>query len=135
MDSFFCPKSFAIHSLIRTFAAVKTEMKRHIASWILLAVFVPMVILSSLHAHESLEISQNNCKECVAHHCHGHFVELTTTMHACVLCQFQTFSFVAAAIFAVVLFNKVTKTLLAQHLCNVHMDVCGIPTLRAPPVF
>jgi len=120
-------------SLIRTFAGVK--MKRHISAWVLLAVFVPMVLLSSFHTHGLESIAQDDCKECVAHHCHGHFVELTTTLHACVLCQFQTFSFVAAAVFAVVYINKVSKNIIAQRQGYVHLDVCGIPLLRAPPFF
>ena len=124
-------KLLVFFSLIRTFAGVKT--KRHIAAWVLLAVFVPMVVLSSLHAHTQEQVAQEDCKECVAHHCHGHFVELTTTMHACVLCQFQTFSFVAAALFAVVLFHRFTQKFIAQRQGYVLLDVCGIPLLRAPP--
>jgi hypothetical protein len=103
------------------------------ASWLLLAVFVPMVLLSSLHTHERAKTAENSCKECIAHHCHGHIVEMTTTMHACVFCQFQTFSFVAAAVFAVVLYNKANKHPIAQRQIRMHLDVCGIPTLRAPP--
>ena len=120
-------------SIYTIFAAVK--MKRYISAWVLLAVFVPMVLLSSLHTHDLESVAQDDCKECVAHHCHGHFVELTTTLHACVLCQFQTFSFVAAAVFAVVLFHQLTKELIAQRQRDVHLDVCGIPLLRAPPFF
>ena len=120
-------------SIYTIFAAVK--MKRYISAWVLLAVFVPMVLLSSLHTHDLESVAQDDCKECVAHHCHGHFVEMTTTLHACVLCQFQTFSFVAAAVFAVVLFHQLTKELIAQRQRDVHLDVCGIPLLRAPPFF
>ena len=120
-------------SIYTIFAAVK--MKRYSSAWVLLAVFVPMVLLSSLHTHGLESVAQDDCKECVAHHCHGHFVELTTTLHACVMCQFQTFSFVAAAVFAVVLFHQLTKELIAQRQRDVHLDVCGIPLLRAPPFF
>ena len=120
-------------SIYTIFAAVK--MKRYISAWVLLAVFVPMVLLSSFHTHGLESVAQDDCKECVAHHCHGHFVELTTTLHACVMCQFQTFSFVAAAVFAVVLFHQLTKELIAQRQRDVHLDVCGIPLLRAPPFF
>ena len=110
---------------------VKT--KRIMASWVLLAVFVPMVLLSSFHVHESNNLFDDNCNECVQHHCNGHLGELTTTIHACVICQFQTFSFVAAAIFAVVLFSNVSKNHIVRLQSEVHFDVCGIPTLRAPP--
>ena len=117
----------------RTFAAVNVKSRRHIASWMLLAVFVPMLLLSSLHIHVSANIAQDNCSECVHHQCHGHLGELTTTMHACVLCQFLTLSFMAAAVFAIVYYNKVFKFHLAQRRRDIRSDSCGIPQLRAPP--
>ena len=125
--------SLVFRSICTTFAAVNVRRKRNMASWLLLAVFVPMLLLSSLHIHNSSVLAEESCSECVQHNCHGHLGELTTTMHACVLCQFLTMSFVAAAVFAVVLYNKVCKTQMAQRQCDVHLDVCGIPTLRAPP--
>ena len=103
------------------------------ASWLLLAVFVPMLLLSSLHIHNSSALAEGSCSECVQHNCHGHLGELPTTMHACVLCQFLTMSFVSATVFGVVLYNKVYRNQMAQRQCDVHLDVCGIPTLRAPP--
>ena len=108
-------------------------MKRNMASWVLLAVFVPMVILSSVHIHDSADLFGDNCKECVQHQCHGHLGELTTTMHACVLCQFLTMSFVAAAVYAVVLYNKVCRIRVARLQSEIKLEGFGIPTLRAPP--
>ena len=95
-DSFF-GKDFARISQFSTFAAVNVKMKRHIASWIMLAVFVPMLILSSVHVHESSVLLEEDCSGCVQHHCHGHLAELPTTIHSCVLCQFVQFVYVAAA--------------------------------------
>ena len=113
--------------------AVNLKTKRLFASWLLLAVFVPMVVLSSLHVHEAETVSRDNCKECVAHHHHGHLGELTTTIHACVICQFQTFSFVSAVIFTFIVYNKVSVVSFALRQSDFSIDVCGIPTLRAPP--
>jgi len=112
---------------------MELTMKRHIASWVLLAVFVPMLLMSSLHFHEPSQIEETTCAECVQHQCHGHLTQLSDGMHQCLLCQCLTLTFVAAAICAVVLFSHVSKTLIAQHQCDIHHDVCGIPTLRAPP--
>ena len=120
-------------SLFCTFAAVNVKTKRHIASWILLAVFVPMLILSSIHVHEIAKSSDSECNECVQHRCHGHVGEQTAAVHACVLCQFLTLSFVPAAVFAVVIINKVSKIHFAHRQSDIRFDVCGIPTLRAPP--
>lgn len=112
---------------------MNVDKKRYIASWLLLAVFLPMLVLSSVHIHESGSLLEDECHECVHHHCHGHLGELTTTIHACVLCQFLTLSFITTGFLAVVLYKKVYKTHFAQQQSNIHPEVCGIPLLRAPP--
>jgi hypothetical protein len=112
---------------------MNVDRKRYIASWVLLAVFLPMLVLSSVHIHESNSFIEEECNECVQHHCHGHLGELTTTMHACVLCQFLTLSFITTGFLAVVFYKKVYKTLFAQLQSDIHLEACGIPLLRAPP--
>ena len=79
-----------------TFARMNQETRRHIASWMLLAVFVPMLLLSSVHVHETGETIETECADCVHHNCHGHLTAMATWAHDCVLCQFLTFSMLAA---------------------------------------
>ena len=131
-DSFFSIL-FADIQQFSTFAPVNVKKKRHIASWVMLAVFVPMLILSSIHVHDNTKLFEDNCSECVQHHCHGHLGELTTTIHSCVLCQFLTLSFVAAAVAMTVSLRRICKTQYAQRQCHVSLDACGIPSFRAPP--
>ncbi len=109
------------------------RIKRDIASWVLLAVFVPMLILSSLHIHQTEDLAESSCTECIYHHCVGHLVQHTNTIHNCVLCQFLTLQFLAVAIATVILFKKENKPSYAQIQSVSHFDFCGIPTLRAPP--
>ena len=116
-----------------TFAAVKQEKGRHIASWLLLAVFLPMLLLSSFHFHENHVSEQTECTECVAHHCHGHFSQLSDSMHHCVLCQFLTLTFVAGSVCAVVFLFHVSRILHARPLCGHCSDRCGIIVTRGPP--
>ena len=101
--------------------------------WMLLAVFVPMLILSSIHVHENSNVFVDECNECVQHHCHGHLVQQTVSMHDCVLCQFLSLTTLAATVVTLVLFNNVGKIRIAQRQLYVYSDACGIPTLRAPP--
>ncbi len=129
----FFGKALPESNYFRNFAAVNVKRRRHIASWVLLAVFLPMLILSSVHVHETTTSIDYECSGCVQHHCHGHLGEMTTSMHACVLCQFLTLSFVAAAVFAVVLYNKVNEIHFAQRRSNILLKACGVITLRAPP--
>ncbi|MCR4583825.1 MAG: hypothetical protein K5764_09805 [Prevotella sp.] len=107
--------------------------KRHIASWVLLAVFVPMLILSSVHVHHSASEAATACMECVQHHCHGHLGQDAPSMHNCVLCQFLSLTFVAAAFTVVVYYNKVCRTRFSQQPCRPRLQACGSPSLRAPP--
>lgn len=112
---------------------MNVDRKRYIASWVLLAVFLPMLILSSVHVHDSGSYIEEECNECVHHHCHGHVGELANTLHACVLCQFLSLSFVATGFLSVVYYKKVNRIHFAQHQSDVHFEACGIPLLRAPP--
>ena len=112
---------------------MNVDRKRYIASWVLLAVFLPMLILSSVHVHESGGLFEEECNECVHHHCHGHLGELTTTIHACVLCQFLTLSFVTTGFLIVVYYRKLNRTHFVQRHCDICTEACGIPLLRAPP--
>ena len=84
---------------LRIFAPkMKQELRRHIASWLLLAVFVPMLVLSSVHIHDEVETITTECADCVHHNCHGHIAAMTTWAHDCVLCQFLTLTMLTAAI-------------------------------------
>jgi hypothetical protein len=117
-----------------TFAAVKLDTKRHIASWLLLAVFVPMLVLSSLHVHgDSSSMAETECADCVHHSCHGHLTATASWAHDCVLCQFQLLKMLAAAVIAVTVFIHVCRKYHAQPLCGYHAACYGIIVTRGPP--
>lgn len=118
----------------RTFAAVNANKKRKIVSWMLLAVFVPMLVLSSVHVHGYSNSLVDKCNECVQHHCHGHLGQQTASLHECVLCQFLSLPMLTVAVLTLIIFNKVSKIHFVQRQSIVHFDACGIPTLRAPPI-
>ncbi len=107
--------------------------KRHIASWLLLAVFVPMLLLSSVHIHETGEIIEAECADCVHHSCHGHMTAAATWAHDCVLCQFLTLTMLTAAMMVVTLYILVCKCNLAQPLHNIRAVCCGTIDTRGPP--
>ena len=132
---FFCKlnKQKLVPSCEILHSKMNVNRKRHIASWLLLAVFVPMLILSSLHVHEQVQDNILDCKECVDHHCHGHLTQLSMSMDDCVLCQFLMLTFLAEAALVVVFYNRTFVFHFAQPQCDVHLEALGIPTLRAPP--
>ena len=108
--------------------------KRHLISWWLLAVFVPMLLLSSLHVHEeSVSVAATECTDCVHHSCQGHLMQTSLLTHDCVLCQFLTLTMLTAAVVAVTVYYHVCKEYLAQLFCGYHAACCGIIVTRGPP--
>lgn len=116
-----------------TFAVVKRISKRHISSWLLLAVYLPMLLLSSVHTH-SFEHADEFVGDCVHDHCSGHFGDRTVQFHECLLCQFLT---------TLVLTSDVVDTIIPfSHVCIINRlgslqgniaVCCGSIDTRAPP--
>ncbi|MBP5425141.1 MAG: hypothetical protein J6Y33_03595 [Prevotella sp.] len=113
------------------------KYRRLIASWWLLAIFVPMLVFSTLHVHEKtgVEVTAEECADCVHHSCHGHMSSLVQWSHECVLCQFLTLTFVATAVAGLTIINKVFVSGIDARQCHVCMAHSGIVGLRAPPAF
>ena len=102
----------------------------------LLAVFVPMLLLSSIHVHEeSAVVSTTGCVDCVHHNCHGHMTSMDQWTHDCVLCQFLTLTFVATAAICLIAINKLGCSSIDARQCHVGIAHSGIVGLRAPPAF
>ncbi|MBQ7691696.1 MAG: hypothetical protein IJT30_10980 [Muribaculaceae bacterium] len=75
---------------------MKRKDKAYWSAWVLLLVFVPMVLLSSVHFHAALNDSGAACPECLKHAVHkGHL--MTHSAHVdCPLCAFQNNVYQAA---------------------------------------
>ena len=117
-----------------TFAAVKLDNRRHIASWLLLAVFVPMLIFSCIHVHEEVSVgADTECADCVHHSCHGHLTSTASWAHDCVLCQFISLTFVAAAVAAVAVVFNVLWILYAPKQYAIYSTTRGCIVTRGPP--
>ncbi|MBR4338005.1 MAG: hypothetical protein IKP91_07200 [Bacteroidaceae bacterium] len=108
--------------------------KRQFASWVLLAVYVPILLLSSLHTHEgSLSAAEENSFTCAHHHCHGHLSMTASLEHDCVLCQFLTLKMLAAVIGACVVCRHVCSIFLSYHIRDIRSKSRGIIVTRGPP--
>ena len=114
---------------------MKETGKRYYSSWVLLAVFLPMLVLSSLHVHPARHAEADPCDECLHHLPHsGHIGTLSTCSFDCVLCQFLTLPFLIAE--AVVLGAKLFVHIAPHHIekQSVVSRERGFVFLRAPPV-
>ena len=111
-------------------------MKRqHLSSVLLLAVFLPMLLLSSFHIHPEVYLEEDFCDECVHHEPHaGHFGIQTFCSFDCVLCQFLSLPFLMApqVVFKVKRFIHIVPPcqLVQGVVAGVRDAVFG----RAPPV-
>ena len=66
------------------------------SAWVLLLVFVPMVLLSSVHVHAELDGDAGVCSECLAHSVHkGHLTTLNAHVD-CPLCALENNVYQAA---------------------------------------
>ena len=115
---------------------MNTKTKRRLYARLLLSVFLPMLLLSSLHVHTATPVAVGTCVDCVNHMPHaGHISLNTLDVHDCVLCQFTSLPFiVAVAVVAAVAawaYAVVTSLPLARLLSAADSPL--IP--RAPPVF
>lgn len=107
--------------------------RRHIAAWLLLAVYVPMLLLSSMHVHSDMEMGSLACDECVQHQCHGHLLQFSGDFHQCVLCQVLTLSYVAAASGLFLLSLPRLRTLYAIFGQSACQGSSRVLRLRGPP--
>ena len=113
---------------------MRQNKKRHIASWVLLAVFVPMLLLSSLHIHRHTLNIGIECVDCATHTPHaGHITDGAWHMDTCVLCQFLAIAFLAVAVFTVLPLQRLITYLSLASVQCVSSDVCGYKSVRAPP--
>ncbi len=88
--------------------------KVQFSAWVLLSVFIPMVLLSSLHVHpDLLQDGDVLCHECIEHVVHnGHF-SVAKAVVDCPLCAFQNNVYQG---------EDATFLPIAKHTCTQVMD-------------
>lgn len=101
----------------------------------LLGVFVPMLLMVSLHTHADSSVAEDTCVECLHHvHHQGHLSSAGAHIEQCVLCQLATVPFCAAATLVLSIF--VTEHTLRRYECPAS-EACAMLRVyvgRAPPV-
>ena len=103
-------------------------------AWVLLTVYLSIVLVSSLHIHPASLWQIDECEQCVNHTPHaGHLTASDGWSHDCLLCQFLSFSYVAAAVATVILYNQTFKLSYHAPLARIGLLNGGTAALRAPP--
>jgi Ca2+/H+ antiporter len=120
-------------SLNRIFAPMNLTKRRQYVSWMLLAVFVPMLLLSSLHIHESSVSAETECTDCVHHNCHGHLSQTASWADDCVLCHFLTLPMLTAAVVVAALIVNVCRKCHILPTSNYYAACYDCIVTRGPP--
>ena len=124
---------YALRMILLLYTGMR--LKRQIASWVLLAVFVPKTILSSIHIHHTGTDSDVDCTQCVDHHCSGHLSQQHDGVHQCVLCQFLTLPLAVATAVAVTFVSpSAIRAAVGHGACHIIYRGERANCLRAPPV-
>lgn len=110
--------------------------RQRMSAWVLLLVYVPMVLLSSLHVHSLYEMSQvvdcNLCETSVHHQ--GHITASSQHHGECLSCRFMNTQLIVP--------DNQVQDYDNQCVCELEFSqatqpVCpavACPTLRGPPV-
>ena len=114
---------------------MRQQIKQRWTGWLLLAAFLPMLLLSSLHTHSEEEYwHEEGCDACVHHQpCAGHLNDGTISLHDCVLCQFLSLPYLTAAVLAAVLYIPFYRLLHQEALLRLSLRRNGVVVLRGPP--
>ena len=101
---------------------------RHIASILLLATYLPMVALSSLHVHHETVDTQDDCIQCA-----GHFEKPHHHQHDCLFCNFLTHHYVGQHFEQPDVPLPMVATCTAADVQPSASLSHGVSLLRAPP--
>jgi len=114
---------------------MRKDRKRVLSAWLLLLVFVPTMVMVSLHRHcEDISSTMVECEQCV-HHVHhsGHFGVQQASIHDCLVCQFASLPFLFASTVAVGTMATLTNILRHADTPWLRRGVWDALSARAPP--
>jgi len=117
------------------FASVKEKTRTSIFASLLLAVFLPMVIISSVHVHDDYSIADNDlCVKCVKHIPHAtHFAKHISKQELCLFCHFLSLLFVAASLATFFSYRKQLTSFIAAPCKLMPKVALSQKSTRAPP--
>lgn len=112
----------------------RIDHQRRITARLLLSVFVPMLLLASLHHHGALTDVENTCVQCEHHQPHdGHMSSQSVSLHDCVLCQFTTLPFLRVSDVTVAVVSHVKAVAVVSLSQEVVVGAVSAHAGRAPP--
>ena len=122
--------------LFITFVAMELSIKRSVSAWLLLAVFLPALIVSSVHVHKDGHEEETECKQCTHHKVHSsHIAKTHLVMHDCLLCQILHLTFLPSSSTITLCPVRRIVALAPAWEQSVADRATAIHAPRAPPLF
>ncbi len=111
--------------------------RQQLFAWIILLVYVPMVLLASLHVHTLNEFSKAvDCDQChTAVHHSGHITTSNHHIDECLSCRFLSTQIDVPRTVASFVLKPVVAHLEFFLACEPVVRAVAEPSLRAPPFF
>ena len=107
--------------------------KTYWSAWILLSVFLPMVLISSLHIHADYLSGTETCHDCMEHMVHnGHITDANSEVD-CPLCAFQSNIYQPEEENTVPFIQPCTRLKADIRILDVSLGVIVVQSTRAPP--
>lgn len=115
---------------------MKSAAKRRFSAWLLLLVFVPVMVATSLHVHDYDNADATECYQCL-HHMHhgGHFTAYSDHAFDCPFCQFVSLPFLAPALITMAATVVVLSVVYADKNSGLRTGIHSVKSTRAPPLF
>ena len=111
---------------------MKIQLRRHISAWILLSVFLPAVVMMSLHRHG--ESGDYGCVECVKHLPHAdHIGQQTVHFSECLVCDFSAQPYLSGVVSSFSHFSEYLALATFFRQPELLHRSAGPVALRAPP--
>ena len=104
------------------------RLLRHIAPIVLLATYLPMAVLSSLHIHHETSDTSDHCQQCV-----GHFETQHHHQSDCQYCNFLSLSCLVQDSERPTAILPETENIITLAISPVVQLRHGVAQLRAPP--
>ena len=101
---------------------------QHATSILLLAIYLPTVIMSSLHVHHDTVDTHDDCLKCV-----GHFEKQHHHQQDCQYCNFLSLEYFSQASVQSTVPLHATDYCSADIATRTEMSRYGVSLLRAPP--
>lgn len=114
---------------------MELRIKRSVSAWLLLTVFLPMLIVSSVHIHREGHEREVECQQCCHHKVHSsHIAKAHVVMHDCFLCQILHLTFLTSPSTITLCPARHTAAMAPTLRQNILDRPMTIHAPRAPPV-